>query len=365
MELLATGLVYRNPKPYLRAVHAWHPSILQLDSGELVASFDCGQGAEALDYRTYLSRSTDDGRTWTSPAALFDDPTQGRTTQSIRIGRLSDGTLIGVGGRWRRDNPEEGIVNRANLGYVPQELLQLQSNDGGRTWSVPRVIEPPLLGPGFEVCHSVIDLPDGRWLYPTATWKSWDGDAPNGMQAVAFVSHDRGRTWPEYLRVMDRYEDGIISWEQSLVRLHDGRLLAVAWAFDERSGTSLPNPYAVSADGRTFGPPRMTGLVGETAKLLTLRDGRLLCLYRRKDQPGLWAALVQISGDEWQTLEQMPVWQGAASGMTGRDNSSNELSDLRFGYPTLVQRPDGAVFALFWCQEDCINNIRWVKLRVE
>jgi hypothetical protein len=60
-----------------------------------------------------------------------------------------------------------------------------------------------------------------------------------------------------------------------------------------------------------------------------------------------------------------PVWQGAASGMSGQGNSSDELCDLRFGYPTMVQRPDRGVLALFWCQEDAINNIRWVRLRVQ
>jgi hypothetical protein len=278
---------------------------------------------------------------------------------------MADGTLVGLGGRWRRDDPEQGIVNRANLGYVPQELIQLQSGDGGRTWDRPRVIDPPLVGPGFEICHPVVDLDDGRWLYPTATWKGWNGEAPGGMRAVAFVSRDRGQSWPEYITVMDRHAEGVIAWEQSLVRLPDGRLLAVAWAFDERSGTSQPNPYTISADGQTFGPPQMTGLNGETAKLLVLRDGRLLCLYRRKDRPGLWAVLVRIVGDRWRNEAELPIWQGATSGMRGQGNSSDELCDLRFGYPTLVQRPDGSVLALFWCQEDTINNIRWARLRVE
>jgi hypothetical protein len=26
--------------------------------------------------------------------------------------------------------------------------------------------------------------------------------------------------------------------------------------------------------------------------------------------------------------------------------------------------PGGEVFAVFWCQEDCINNVRWVRLGV-
>ena len=39
IEVLDTGVVYRNPKPHLRADHTWHPSFVRLDSGELVVAF--------------------------------------------------------------------------------------------------------------------------------------------------------------------------------------------------------------------------------------------------------------------------------------------------------------------------------------
>jgi hypothetical protein len=30
----------------------------------------------------------------------------------------------------------------------------------------------------------------------------------------------------------------------------------------------------------------------------------------------------------------------------------------------MVLEPDGSVFLVFWCEEDCIKNIRWLRLSV-
>src|SRR5262249_59884791 len=67
---------------------------------------------------------------------------------------------------FHRANPEEGLTNRANLGYVPVDLILLKSHDGGESWDGPVTIRTPLVGPSFEICHRVIELADGRWLAP-------------------------------------------------------------------------------------------------------------------------------------------------------------------------------------------------------
>jgi hypothetical protein len=318
-----------------------------------------------LDYGTHVSHSTDGGKEWSLPQRMFTDTVGRRATHSVRINRTRDGTLVGLGARFYRDvHPGHGLTNRDNLGYVPVDVILLRSADGGRTWEGPRTIDPPLVGPSFEICHAILELPDGRWLAPMGTWKNWKGEAPNGMKAVALVSRDQGATWPEYMDVMDRHCEGVIHFEQSITRLSDDRLLAVAWAFHEASGSTEPTPYAVSNDGKTFSPPRPTGLHGQTAKIIALPDGGILCLYRRHDKPGLWANLSRMDGDTWINLAETPLWQGAASGMIGRPGA-DDLSSLKFGFPSMVVCPNEEVLAVFWCCEDCIHNIRWLRIRVD
>lgn len=364
IKLAEAGIVYRNPRAHLESVHAWHPSVVRTTDGELISTFDLASAGESFDYHTCLSRSSDGGRTWSAPVRLFHDPETRPSTHSVRIGAVSDGQIVGFGARFHRDDPNEGLVNRANLGYVPMDLFLLRSHDAGQTWNGPQPIEPPLVGPSFELCHRIVELADGRWLAPTSTWRGWNGDAPNGMQAIALVSHDRGKTWPEYLSVADQRDRGVVSWEQGLAQLPDGRVVAIVWSFEESTGTSLPNRYTISTDGRTFSQPQENGMRGETAKLHSLPDGRLLCLYRRLDKPGLWANLVRIDGDEWINVEEIPVWQGARSGMSGQRSSGDELGALKFGYPSMATLPDGKVMAVFWCVEDCLHIIRWAQIEI-
>src|SRR5688572_13975302 len=92
-----TGLVYTNPSPHLKAVHAWHPSIAYLGGDEFVCAFDLGEAAESLDYRTYCSRSKDGGVTWEPPQRLFEDSATRSTTHTVRIAALSSGNLVGFG----------------------------------------------------------------------------------------------------------------------------------------------------------------------------------------------------------------------------------------------------------------------------
>lgn len=363
---IETGLIYANPKPHLYSRQASFPSLALLPGGELLAAFGVGSGFESADHRTMQARSRDGGRTWQQEGPVFSERTARPTSSHVRISRMADGELLAFGARWDRSREDEGLTNPATLGFVETELIQLRSSDGGRSWSGPAVVEPPLVGPSFEICSPALALSDGRWIVPTATWRGWDGHCPNGMKAIALVSHDRGASWPAYVDVMDGSAEGVIYWEQKIVELGDGRLLAVCWTHDLAAGRDREVHYALSHDGgRSFGPPRPTGLHGQTTTPILLGAGRLVCVYRRTDAPGLWAAYGRLDGDAWVNEAQLPLWGHGAQGggyTVGGDNLSHSFARLRFGLPAGLLLPDGEVFAAFWCVEDCVSVIRWFRL---
>lgn len=371
IELVGSDVVFRNPRPELVAVGAWHPSLVRLGATSWLCSFDLGQAPESHDYATHVSRSDDDGRTWSDPLRLVPPEPAPRATHSIRVGRLSDGRLLGVGPRFLRADADRGLINHPGLGYTEMELVLTSSEDEGRTWSAPRVIAPALPGP-FETCHAPLELASGRILWPTSTWMRWDGTAPEGMRAVALLSDDGGASWPDHLEVIDQWDRGVVSWEQSMVALDDGRLLAVVWSVRVEDGSTLPTTAVLTGPGdATFGDPLATGIRAQTAKIASLGGSTVLAVYRRHDEPGLWASIARVDPEAggWETLSSTLLWNGAGSGMDGRASVGEELSALEFGYPSIVVEPgpaDGSrsVAVAFWCAEGGPTGVRLLRLRV-
>ena len=365
IAIRASGLAYENPRPPSGNVQVQHPSLVSLDGDELLATFDLDRQYLPMDYRTVVARSSDLGETWTVERPVLDSPPPS-TTHSIRTSRLSDGSLMGLGLMNRLEDPQTPVVNRETFGRQPGDLFLVRSADSGRSWTGPDRIETPLVGPSWEICHHVVELADGRLLAPTATWRGWDGENPSGEQSPVFISDDGGRTWPTFGRSFDGRAAGLTHWEQSVVQLQDRRILAVSWVYDIQTGRTYPNEYAVSEDrGATFSPPMQTGLHAQTCKVLQLRDGRVLAVYRRHDRPGLWATTASLEGEVWTNLEHLPLWESAESGMSGRGAGIDELRGLKFGYPSFVQLPSGEVLVVFWCEEDGATHIRWTRLALD
>ncbi len=367
LKNLKTGLIYRNPKPHVHSVHAYFPSVVRMDNGELLTTLILGEAFESADCRTYLARSRDNGETWQMEGCVYPGTKDRLTSDSSRITALPGGEVVIFMVRHdRTGHSDDGLTNPETIGFVPTEILLLRSDDYGHSWKGPAALVPPLEGPSFELCCPITLLRDGRLILPTQTWPGWDGRCPNGIRMVAFVSHDRAGTWPEYMDVM--YEPGgkVFFWESKVVEFSDGRLMAVAWVYDDVVHQDRTNHYAISKDGgKTWTKPVSTGLTGQTLTPFLLDDNRILSVYRRIDKPGLWANLSHLEGDVWVNDSCEPLWGNQVSGLTASsENMSHNFNVLRFGAPCITRLSDGTIFTAFWCYEDCVSVIRWFKFSV-
>jgi len=368
LEIADTGLIYRNPLPHVYARNAYFPSVIQLADGDLLASYTIGQAFESADLHTELSRSRDQGATWEHEGRLYPGTTDRVTSETCRLSHGAEGEVIAYIIRHDRSRENYGFVNPDNLGFVEVEQLLFRSTDGGRTWSEPQLIEPPLEGPAFEMTSPIVPLRSGTWILPTCTWRGFDGYCPNGMKMVAFRSEDGGKTWPTYKDVMVDPQDNDIFWESKMVELSNGKILAAAWVYNQQADKDKENHYVITKDvgiDSPFTEPRSCGLQGQTLNFMEIEPGRVLTVYRRTDVPGLWANISRIDGDEWVNEAQYPLWGSGRSGLTSHSgNMAADFAVLRFGAPSLCRIGTGEIFVCFWAVEDMVSNIRWLKLRI-
>jgi hypothetical protein len=362
-----TGLIYRNPSPHVSSKQAYFPSVVLMDNGEMLASFVIGEAFEAINLNTFIAHSKDMGETWSNPEPLLMQQSINLLSNLSRITAFPNGNVVANVAQIHRENhPEDGLSNPENIGFVPTDLLLVRSEDFGYSWKLPETITPPLIGPSFELCSPIVSLKDGRWLWPTSTWRSWEGYSPNGMKMIALVSYDDGKTWPEFLNVMNSDADKIIYWEGKIIELANGVLVAVAWAYNEAQGKDLSNHYTISRDGGiTWLTPRSTGIQGQTMSIVALYDDHLLIVYRRMDKPGLWVTISRLENDVWNNEEEFPLWGSRAKSLTYQsDNMVHDFNELKFGAPCITILPDNCVYIAFWCYEKTVSNIRWFKLEI-
>jgi hypothetical protein len=177
---------------------------LQLPDGELLLPL-----SDIPNYRViFVVRSRDGGRTWSAPKLAAELP--GRLFEEPSLIKCADGRLL--------------MLLREN---TTERLFQIHSADNGNTWSTPR--ETGILG-----CPPhLLALPDGRLLC-TFGYRF----EPFSIRAV--VSEDCGATWsldtPLIVRAGLPNDD--IGYPTSLLR-DDGRVCTVYYADDADGVTSI------------------------------------------------------------------------------------------------------------------------------
>lgn len=239
-------------------------------------------------------RSTDYGRTWQASTGGFGTGAE----------QLRDGRILGLE---YRCFPREGRKGH----YTVQRFLSL---DGGRRFEktdahafVPEAKAAmghgPHYGPLFM--RSIVEREDGSLVGLFAGWFHSDtalcpyGRGRPYSRTYVCQSNGEGISW-DYLTTIGYDRLGSEGYnEGSMRRLPDGRLLAVIRTGNERDPGCQDNPIMWSEsrdEGRTWSPPRRTGLEGAYPSLAVLSDGQLVMSYGR---PGAMIAFSADNGRTW------------------------------------------------------------------
>jgi sialidase-1 len=365
IEYLGGHVVYENPKPHVHSRHGYFPGMAKLPSGELLTLFVLGEAFEAANQTTYITRSRDDGESWSLEGRLYDKSLRLRdTSDSFKPTVLADGSLMAIGYRFEREDPEEPIAVEATGGFLPGENVVSYSSDEGRQWTEPKVVKrssPELI----EVSGPAIDTKSSDVLAVGALFHLPDGSNPSGPVGVLLRSKDRGRSWTDdetYFRFA-----GITPYESRICEMQAGRLAVILWAYDATSRRHLPNQVVVSHDnGKTWSSPLSTGHMGQSSSLLWLGGDKLLsCHAHRGEQPGLYIRVIDFSRDQWRTMAEKIIWGDSVCRQT-RDGQAIDrmFAAMRFGQPSFVRLTEDEFLVVHWSIECGEGRVRAHRLRV-
>jgi len=210
-----------------------YPQVATDDGGNWVAVWYSNEdmGGIGGDYDILVSRSTDNGATWTAPAALnINATTDSGDDRHPQVTTDGAGNWLAVW--WSEDSLEGGIG-------TDYDILVARSTDNGATWSDPAALNAnAATDSGVDQQPKSATDASGNWV---AVWSSYEPNVGGGIGADCDIlvarSTDNGATWtaPAALNTNAATD----SRNDSLPRVASGggNWLAVWYSFDSLGGT--------------------------------------------------------------------------------------------------------------------------------
>jgi len=360
IEVIDHHTIYDNPIPLNRSRHGYFPGLEKLPSGELIAMYPIGEAFESPNQQLFVSRSKDNGCTWSTPQLLH--PKLKKAMISMKPTLLRDGLLVAVGYTFQHVDPEH-LVNTTTGGLAPGKNLVSFSTDNGNTWTLPRAIRlshPEVL----ETSGPAIQLQSGDLLSIATPMGMWDGTKPSGHVGIVLRSKNGGKTWND--KTLYFNHPSMSPFEARLCQMEDGRIVAIVWALDEKTGKCHNNHIAISHDdGKTWSQPIDIGVFAQASNLIALKGNKILSIHaQRESSPtGVFVRVVDLSNDQWKTLAEASVWDRAAAvKVTGFGDMG---TNLKFGQPSLLALGGGEYLAYHWAIENGQGRILSHRIKVD
>ena len=347
-------IVYQNPEPLLVSKQGIFPGVSLLPNNDLLIIFSIGQAFDSSDQRAFVTKSQDNGRSWSTPKQLhnhiYDKNVE---TDTLKPLVLQNGNLIATGYAFVRPDPLTPIVDPITFDVLPLKNKISFSNDNGESWSIPNnfnVLNKPL-----EISGPCIQLSSGRILAACPPFHLGE----TGHSGWIIYSDDNGKTWDKLSDFFNTPTGEIAAWECRLCEIDNNGVAVIFWTYDNVKKINLNNHIVFSKDGgESFGEAIDTGVKAQASNLMWLGENTLLTIHSHRESPsGLIIRKVNIANSKFEILTELDLFQDENM-ESDSTNISKQFGSLKFGQPSLIQLPNKEILATCWCYE---NNQHIIK----
>jgi len=367
MEQVYSSIIYENPLPQLRSRQAAFPWLCEATDGTILASFAIGEAFESVDGTSFISKSSDGGKTWSSPIKMFDTSHLDiPITDYCKITALNDGRIVALGYAFNRDNPELPIGNPATGGLLDDFVFYSISDNNGDSWSDMIQIKCSW-GPHVEASAPVTVLKNGDWITPITGFPDWNGNKRGKTCGRVLVSKDGGKSWNDDSVCMDFNKD-VTCYEQRLCQLDSGTLVCIGWNEDISTGKSLTNHFTYSEDnGKTWSSPISTGIMGQASSVCALGGEKFLALHavrKDTDKPGIYAYVIDFKNRSWDVVDHEIIWEPKVP-IIKDSKMADVFAFLKFGQPGAIKLSDGSILISHWYADNGQYKIIATNIQLE
>lgn len=308
------------------------PTAVRLQNGNILVGASGFRLGHICPFgKAVICVSTDEGKTYSSPAPVIDTPLDDRDAGLCPFGESS---LIITSFNNSADMQRQHNTDNP---YVQEYINTIKKEDEekylGATYRISHdcgvtfgeIRRSPVTSP-----HGPIELRDG-----TILWAGNNFDHVEDGIEVRKLDTKTGET--ELLGKITIDDKDIFLNEPNVIELPDGRLLCHIRGENDTVFTTF---QSISDDGgKTWTSPEM--LLDETGgappHLFMVSDGTLICTYGRRKKPyGIMAMISRDNGATWK--KDFRLYTG------------DESDDL--GYPTTVELSDGTLLTVFYATEN-------------
>jgi hypothetical protein len=328
---------------------------------------------DSFPQKVLLTWSDDEGAKWADPVEPFSPP-----VLDGKPGIFRGGYLTPLGGErvlavlYWVDASDYSLpfFNEETEGILPSRLFLALSDDEGRTWSEPWLLDTSPYDMETPITGPVLVLPDGEWALQFETNNSYYDSSVWRHSSVLMFSRDEGQSWPEHVRVTDDPDARIFYWDQRPGLLSDGTILDVFWTFDRKEAVYLNIHARHSKDnGRTWSKLWDLGIPGQPAAPVQVADGRIVMPYVDRERTPVIKLRTSSDGacswpDDTELILDDSADRPQQVGKSSMQDAWSEMAEFSVGLPQTALLPDGDVLVVYYGGPETDHTaVRWVRVR--